>query len=49
MSAFTRPIKTYNIESRAHKVIGRNKPIPAPTYESTKKQLEVAKASKKMI
>lgn len=29
-----RPIKSFNIENRAHRVISREKPIPAPMYPS---------------
>ncbi|XP_043286208.1 protein NDUFAF4 homolog [Venturia canescens] len=43
MSAMTRPLKTFNIENRARKVISQDKPVPAPTFKSTQKQLEVAK------
>lgn len=41
----TRPIRNINIEQRAHKVISKEKPIPAPQYESTLKQIQVAKKS----
>lgn len=40
-----RPIKTFNIENRAHRVISREKPIPAPRYaqniEDMKRALEI--------
>lgn len=39
-----RPIKSFNIENRAHRVISKEKPIPAPTYahnlEDLKRTLE---------
>lgn len=37
-SRLTRPIRTFNIENRAEKIISRKKPIPAPQYASTEKQ-----------
>ncbi|XP_020295578.1 protein NDUFAF4 homolog [Pseudomyrmex gracilis] len=37
-STLTRPVRTFNIENRAEKIISREKPIPAPQYESTEKQ-----------
>lgn len=42
----TRPIRNFNIERRAHKFISKEKPIPAPQYESTLKQIEVSKQCK---
>ncbi|XP_013145713.1 PREDICTED: protein NDUFAF4 homolog [Papilio polytes] len=35
-----RPIKTFNVENRAHKVISKEKPTPAPHYPSTKDDLK---------
>ncbi|XP_013181686.1 PREDICTED: protein NDUFAF4 homolog [Papilio xuthus] len=35
-----RPIKTFNVENRAHKVISKEKPTPAPLYPSTKEDLK---------
>lgn len=40
-----RPIRNVNIEKRAHKFISKEKPIPAPQYESTLRQIEVSKSS----
>ncbi|KAG5316709.1 NDUF4 protein, partial [Acromyrmex insinuator] len=37
-SVLTRPIRTFNIENRAAKLISREKPVPAPQYASTEKQ-----------
>ncbi|XP_063991589.1 protein NDUFAF4 homolog [Diachasmimorpha longicaudata] len=37
-----RPAKSYNIVNRAQKVINKEKPVPAPTYPSTAKQIEIA-------
>ena len=42
MSTMTRPVKKFNIENRAHRIISQDKPTQAPMYESSKKQLEVA-------
>lgn len=35
-----RPIKAFNIENRAHRVISKEKPIPAPKYPANLKDLE---------
>lgn len=35
-----RPIKNYNVEERAMKVISRDKPTPAPPHPSMKKVME---------
>ncbi|XP_076174519.1 NADH dehydrogenase [ubiquinone] 1 alpha subcomplex assembly factor 4 [Ptiloglossa arizonensis] len=40
-SIITKPIRTFNIENRAHKVITKEKPVPAPQYPSTAKQKEL--------
>lgn len=40
MSLVTRPMKNYNIESRAHKIISKEKPKPAPRYEASIKEAE---------
>lgn len=45
MSLMMRPVKRFNIENRAHKILSRDKPMPAPQYEYTKKQLAAAQAS----
>lgn len=34
MSMVTKPIRNYNIESRAHKIISKDKPVPAPKHKS---------------
>ncbi|XP_043462430.1 protein NDUFAF4 homolog isoform X2 [Leptopilina heterotoma] len=39
-----RPIRNINIEKRAHKFISKEKPTPAPQYESTSRQIEVSKS-----
>ncbi|KAL0126361.1 hypothetical protein PUN28_005035 [Cardiocondyla obscurior] len=41
-SKLTRPIRTFNIENRAERVISREKPIPAPQYATTEKQKKLA-------
>lgn len=40
VSKALRPIKSFNIENRAHRVISKEKPIPAPQYESTLQDLK---------
>ncbi|KZC09905.1 PREDICTED: protein NDUFAF4 homolog [Dufourea novaeangliae] len=40
-SYFTRPIRSFNIENRAHRVISKEKPVPAPQYPSVTKQKEL--------
>ncbi|XP_031783576.1 protein NDUFAF4 homolog [Nasonia vitripennis] len=40
-SRMTRPLKNWNIENRAHKVISKEKPTVAPTYSSTQKQIDL--------
>lgn len=40
MSVITSPFKYYNIESRAHKVISQSKPVVAPKFKDTLKDLE---------
>ncbi|CAK9795551.1 Protein NDUFAF4 homolog [Anthophora quadrimaculata] len=42
-SLLTRPIRTFNVESRAERVITREKPIPAPEYTAEQKQREEVK------
>ncbi|KAL6264381.1 hypothetical protein P5V15_004493 [Pogonomyrmex californicus] len=37
-STLTRPIRNLNIETRAERLISREKPIPAPQYGATEKQ-----------
>ncbi|KYN27646.1 PREDICTED: protein NDUFAF4 homolog [Trachymyrmex cornetzi] len=41
-SVLTRPIRTFNIENRAAKLISREKPVPAPQYASTEKQKKLS-------
>lgn len=31
-SVVTRPLKNFNVESRAHKIISKEKPVAAPHY-----------------
>ncbi|XP_070490558.1 protein NDUFAF4 homolog [Chironomus tepperi] len=40
MSVITSPFRYYNIESRAHKVISQSKPVVAPKFKDTVKDLE---------
>lgn len=40
VSVLSRPIKNFNVESRAHKVISKEKPLPAPLHKASKKELE---------
>ncbi|XP_008549229.1 protein NDUFAF4 homolog [Microplitis demolitor] len=42
MSRLSKPIRTFNIENRAGRVLGKDKPLPAPTYPSTAQQLKIA-------
>ncbi|KAK0181821.1 hypothetical protein PV327_000014 [Microctonus hyperodae] len=42
ISRLTKPLKSFNIESRAQKVLNRKKPIPAPSYLSTAEQLRIS-------
>lgn len=37
-----RRIRRFNIDNRARAIISKDKPTPAPQYEATKKQLELA-------
>lgn len=41
-SMLKRRLRRYNVENRARKVISREKPVPAPQYESVRRQLEIA-------
>ena len=41
-----RPLKNWNVEGRAHKVISQSKPKRAPTYKSTEKEIELVNKSK---
>ncbi|XP_076766661.1 NADH dehydrogenase [ubiquinone] 1 alpha subcomplex assembly factor 4 [Xylocopa sonorina] len=40
-SLLTRPIRTFNVENRAARVISREKPVPAPLHSSTQRQKEM--------
>lgn len=43
-----RPLKNYNVENRAHKVISKPKPEPAPQYESQARQMKIVNECKPM-
>ncbi|KAB0802317.1 hypothetical protein PPYR_04503 [Photinus pyralis] len=43
LSVMFRPLRDYNLESRAHKVISKEKPIPAPKHHSDLKYTEFLK------
>ncbi|KAK0080919.1 hypothetical protein PV325_013096 [Microctonus aethiopoides] len=43
ISRLTKPLKSFNIESRAQKVLNRQKPVPAPSYLTTAEQLRISK------
>lgn len=40
LTTLARPIKNFNLESRAHKVISKEKPTPAPKYKIDAEQYE---------
>ncbi|XP_068625074.1 protein NDUFAF4 homolog [Battus philenor] len=40
VSRAIRPIKSFNIENRAHRIISKEKPSPAPKYDSTVEDLK---------
>ncbi|XP_045467957.1 protein NDUFAF4 homolog [Harmonia axyridis] len=40
LSHMKRPFQNYNIESRAHKIISQNKPIPAPHREMEQMEID---------
>lgn len=42
----TRKVNRFNVENRAHKVLERDKPVPAPKYESNLRDLEFARKGK---
>lgn len=47
LSIVPRQLKQFNIENRAHKVISKDKPTPAPKYPTTIEELErIAKGEK---
>ncbi|KAK2586969.1 hypothetical protein KPH14_010943 [Odynerus spinipes] len=37
-----RPLRTFNIESRVNTILSKDKPIPAPKYDATIKQIKLA-------
>ncbi|GLV44310.1 uncharacterized protein CBL_12394 [Carabus blaptoides fortunei] len=39
-SILSRPVKNFNIESRAHKIISQDKPVPAPKHKASIEQAE---------
>jgi len=44
LSVIQRQVNRFNIENRAHRVISKDKPIPAPKYPSTIQELETIKS-----
>lgn len=44
LSVIQRQVNRFNVENRAHRVISKEKPIPAPKYQSTIKELEAIKS-----
>lgn len=42
----SRQVNRFNVENRAHRVLERDKPVPAPKYESNLKDLEYARQGK---
>lgn len=40
MSLITKPIRSFNVESRAFKVISQEKPTPAPRYKSDEQDIQ---------
>ncbi|XP_043581230.1 protein NDUFAF4 homolog isoform X1 [Bombus pyrosoma] len=44
-SYITRPIRSFNIENRTARILGKEKPIPAPEYPSAQRQREVVDKS----
>lgn len=49
MSRLSKPIRTFNIENRAGRVLGKDKPLPAPTYPSTAQQLKIAQEGTRLF
>lgn len=39
-SMLTRPVRNFNVESRAHKIINKEKPIAAPLHKSNLEEAE---------
>lgn len=48
VSTAVRPLRDYNVEQRAHKVISQSKPKAAPKYESNEKELARILKGKKL-
>lgn len=48
LSVVAGKVQRFNIENRAQRVIARDKPIVAPTFESNKKDLERVLRGKKI-
>lgn len=40
LNTLTRDIRNFNIENRAHKIISKEKPNPAPHYPADAKELD---------
>lgn len=40
MSVVARKANRFNVENRAHRVLEREKPVPAPKYESNLRDME---------
>lgn len=40
LSVATRPFRNFNIENRAHKIISKEKPTPAPLHAANLKEAE---------
>lgn len=34
-SLVTKPLRNFNVESRAHKIVSKKQPAPAPKYSAT--------------
>jgi hypothetical protein len=45
-SILLRPLRTFNVENRAAKIISLKKPIPAPQYKYVEKQKKLADEGK---
>jgi NADH dehydrogenase [ubiquinone] 1 alpha subcomplex assembly factor 4 len=44
LSVIKRKVNRFNVENRAHRVISKDKPTPAPKYPSTIQELETIKS-----
>lgn len=40
MSVVSRKINRFNVENRAHRILEREKPVPAPKYEGNLRDME---------